>query len=89
MHTIATEKQILKKFADDTKIAQFIESPEELQETLNRLSAFFFILLNGLEFLITAAERAVPASHASLWGSVRLLSLLVAGVRETVCCGFG
>ena len=40
MHTIATEKQILKKFADDTKIAQFIESPEELQETLNRLSAW-------------------------------------------------
>ena len=39
----ATEKQIIKKFADDTKIAQFIESPgdaAELQDTLNRLCAW-------------------------------------------------
>ena len=38
-----TEKQIIKKFADDTKIAQFIESPgdaAELQDTLNRLCAW-------------------------------------------------
>ena len=38
----ATEKQIIKKFADDTKIAQFIESEEdaaELQATQVRLTA--------------------------------------------------
>ena len=47
----ATEKQIIKKFADDTKIAQTIETPEdaaELQETLNRLSAWE--LKWGMEF---------------------------------------
>ena len=38
-----TEKQIIKKFADNTKIAQFIESPEDsvaLQVTLNKLGAW-------------------------------------------------
>ena len=38
----STEKQIIKKFADNTKIAQTIESPEdaaELQSTLIRLEA--------------------------------------------------
>ena len=38
-----TEKQLIKKFADDTKIAQTIESPEdaaELQNTLARLEAW-------------------------------------------------
>ena len=54
MHTIATEKQILKKFADDTKIAQFIESPEELQETLNRLSAW--ALKWGMEFNVAKSH---------------------------------
>ena len=54
MHTIATEKQILKKFADDTKIAQFIESPEELQETLNRFSAW--ALKWGMEFNVAKSH---------------------------------
>ena len=38
-----TEQQITKKFADDTKIAQFIESPEDsaaLQATLDKLGAW-------------------------------------------------
>ena len=38
-----TERQIIKKFADDTKIAQFIESEAdaaELQATLDRLTAW-------------------------------------------------
>ena len=38
-----TERQIVKKFADDTKIAQFIESEAdaaELQATLDRLTAW-------------------------------------------------
>ena len=37
------EQQILKKFANDTKIAQFIESPEDsaaLQATLDKLGAW-------------------------------------------------
>ena len=37
---MATESQIIRKFADDTKIGQVIEGPEgakELQETLDRL----------------------------------------------------
>ena len=47
----ATVSQILLKLAGDTKIAQFIESPEdtaELQETLGRLSAW--ALKWGMEF---------------------------------------
>ena len=38
-----TERQIIKKFADDTKVAQFIESnadAAELQATLDRLTAW-------------------------------------------------
>ena len=38
-----TENQIIKKFADNTKIAQFIETPEDsaaFQVTLNKLGAW-------------------------------------------------
>ena len=45
------------KFADDTKIAQFIESPEdaaELQETLSRLSAW--ALKWGMEFNVAKSH---------------------------------
>ena len=73
----ATVRQIVKKFADDTKIAQCIEKPEdaaELQESLDRMSAW--AVKWGMEFNVAKCHvmhigRNNP-EHVYLMGGTQL-----------------